>query len=308
VKDAIEEYLAKQHVEIRKVEEAEPKATAAENLKVVSVEGMPDVFHKARAAGASNVLFLTVDRPVTALVKLKMQCFDLTGTELWEETASPDAAGYWLAIGAVKSAVQRMKAQLAARMGQPGLVQAAENASATRLAVASVPGPAPSAGTQAAQKESALAQSPTLQAAAGGPESGQTPPGAIAQDATVTLPEGTLVRFMLVAPVDSKTARVGDKVEFRVLEDVKVGDLVAIPRGAPASGVVSELIAPRRRERPGRITVKAQTVSLLNNQPATLRGARTIKSGNTNVSLQTTEDINTIIQATSGWAFLSCRC
>ncbi len=152
-------------------------------------------------------------------VKLEMQCLDLSGTVLWEETASNGTS--LSGKGALKSALKKMQERLAARIGQPGLeVQGGENASATQSAAGNAPG--------------------------------QIQLSVTAQDATVELPEGTLVRLMLIVPVNSKTASVGDKVEFRVLEDVRAGNLVVIPRKALASGVVTEVIPPRRRSRPGR--------------------------------------------------------
>jgi len=200
-------------------------------------------------------------------VKLEMQCFDLSGAALWEETTSNGTS--LSGKGALKSALKKMQVRLAARIGQPGLeVQGGENASATQPAAGNAPG--------------------------------QIRLGATAHDATVELPEGTLVRLMLMVPVNSKTASVGDKVEFRVLEDVKAGDLVVIPRKALASGVMTEVIPPRRRSRPGRITVKAETVSLVNHQVATLRGLRTLQSGNTNVKLETQAEIVDLIQETDG--------
>jgi hypothetical protein len=267
VRVAISEYLAGQHVEVRKVEEVDSSALAEENLEITSIEGMSDVFQKARLAGASHVLFLTVDRPMKSWVKLEMQCFDLSGTVLWEETASNGTS--LSGKGALKSALKKMQERLAARIGQTGLeVQGGENASATQPAAGNAPR--------------------------------QIRLSATAQDATVELPEGTLVRLMLIVPVNSKTASVGDKVEFRVLEDVKAGDLVVIPRKALASGVMTDVIPPRRKSLPGRITVKAETVSLVNHQVATLRGLRTLQSGNTNVSLETQAQILDTIQGTGG--------
>jgi hypothetical protein len=301
VKAAISEYLAGQHVDVRKVEEADSSALAVENLKITHAEAMPDVLQKARLVGASHVLFLTVDRPMKSWVKLKMQCFDLSGTVLWEETTSNGTS--LSGGGGLKSALKRMQDRLAARIGQPGLVvQGVENTSATQPAAENVAGHSPpvTAQAQALQKESGPGGSPANQASTAGPEPGQIRPSAIAQDATVVLPEGTPVRLMLIAPVNSMTASVGDKVEFRVLEDVKATDLVVIPRKAVASGVVTELAPPRRRQRPGRITVKAETVSLINNQAASLRGLRTLQSGNRNVDLKTQAQIYDTLEATQG--------
>jgi hypothetical protein len=60
--------------------------------------------------------------------------------------------------------------------------------------------------------------------------------------ATVTLPAGTIVRLMLIQPVNSANAKVGDEL---------VGDLVVIPRKSTASGTVTELQPPRCKKNPG---------------------------------------------------------
>ena len=77
--------------------------------------------------------------------------------------------------------------------------------------------------------------------------------------------------------------------------------LVIIPRKSPASAVVTELQAPRRRGKPGRITIKAETVSLLNHETATLRGLRTMQSGNQNVTMERTTEISDLILGTGGF-------
>lgn len=306
VKEAIVENLAEQHVAVRKVEEDDASALLTtenlrlktENQKITHAEVVHNVLQKARLAGASHVLFLTVDRPATSWVKLEMQCFDLLGTLLWEETASNITA--LTGSGGLKSVLEKMKKRLAARTGQPGLaVQSAENASARQPAAAEN---APAAPSQALPKESGLDVSPAPRVSTTALGPGQASSSAIAQDAMVELPEGTPVRLMLIAAVNSMTASVGDRVEFRVLEDVKSADLVVIPRKAVASGVVTELTPPRRRQRPGQITVKAETVSLINNQTATLHGLWTLRSGNRNVAVKTESEMADMVQLTSVFA------
>ena len=54
------------------------------------------------------------------------------------------------------------------------------------------------------------------------------------------LEDGTPVRLRLSQTVSSADARVNDRVEFEVLEDVKVGDKVVVPKGGVAWGTVTE--------------------------------------------------------------------
>ena len=56
----------------------------------------------------------------------------------------------------------------------------------------------------------------------------------------VTLPAGTLLQLRTYEPVDSKRAKDGEPVQFMVIQDVTMGGVLAIPRGAVVHGVVAE--------------------------------------------------------------------
>ena len=56
----------------------------------------------------------------------------------------------------------------------------------------------------------------------------------------VTIPPGTLLQVRTSEPVDSKRAKDGQPVQFTVIQDVAVGGVLAIPRGAVVHGVVTE--------------------------------------------------------------------
>jgi hypothetical protein len=56
----------------------------------------------------------------------------------------------------------------------------------------------------------------------------------------VTIPAGTLLELRTSEPVKSKKAKVGQPVQFMVIRDVAVGNVLAIPRGTIVHGVVSE--------------------------------------------------------------------
>src|SRR6202012_2132362 len=55
-----------------------------------------------------------------------------------------------------------------------------------------------------------------------------------------TVPQGTLMQLRPSEPVDSKRAKDGTPVQFTVIQDVAVGGVLAIPRGATVHGVISE--------------------------------------------------------------------
>jgi hypothetical protein len=56
----------------------------------------------------------------------------------------------------------------------------------------------------------------------------------------VTVPQGTLLQLRTSEPVNSKRAKDGEPVQFTVIQDVALGGVLAIPRGATVHGVVTE--------------------------------------------------------------------
>lgn len=57
----------------------------------------------------------------------------------------------------------------------------------------------------------------------------------------VTIPAGTLLQLRTSEPVASKQAKDGEPVQFTVINDVAIGGVLAIPRGATVHGVVTEV-------------------------------------------------------------------
>lgn len=50
---------------------------------------------------------------------------------------------------------------------------------------------------------------------------------------------GTFVRLEFVSPISSKTARLGDPITLRLAEDIRVGDIVIVPKGTLADGTIT---------------------------------------------------------------------
>ncbi len=97
----------------------------------------------------------------------------------------------------------------------------------------------------------------------------QTP--TVAANSATKLEDATPVLLRTKEELSSGTAKVGDRVPFRVTEDVKAGDLVVIQRGAEALGVVTAVQPRRRKGHGGSLDVAIQSVQLLNGEPAPLR-------------------------------------
>jgi len=70
---------------------------------------------------------------------------------------------------------------------------------------------------------------------------------------TFKIPDGTVVRLSLLDDLSSATNHEDDPVNLEVSEDVKLGDVVAIPRGATARGHVVEVEPKRRLGRAGKL-------------------------------------------------------
>jgi hypothetical protein len=68
-------------------------------------------------------------------------------------------------------------------------------------------------------------------------------------------------------------------VEFEVLEDVKVGDVLVIPKGGIAWGTVTEAQPKRRMARGGKLEIVMDSVRLVDGQKAALRATKEGKGG-----------------------------
>jgi hypothetical protein len=72
------------------------------------------------------------------------------------------------------------------------------------------------------------------------------PPGPTyaAPTGPVTIPQGTLLQLRTSEAVGSKRAKDGQPVQFTVIRDVAVGGVLALPKGATAHGVITEVKRP----------------------------------------------------------------
>ena len=94
------------------------------------------------------------------------------------------------------------------------------------------------------------------------------------------LAEDTPVRVKITRTMSSKDARVDERVDFEVLEDVKVGDAVVIPRGAMAIATVTEAHPKRRMGRSGKLKMNIDYVRLASGDKVALRAVKGGNGGN----------------------------
>jgi hypothetical protein len=79
--------------------------------------------------------------------------------------------------------------------------------------------------------------------------------------------------------VSSADAQVGDSVDFETLDDVRLGDVVVIPKGSTAMATVTEAVPKRRMGRGGKLNMNIDYVRLPSGQRLPLRGVQDVKGG-----------------------------
>lgn len=94
------------------------------------------------------------------------------------------------------------------------------------------------------------------------------------------LSEDTPVKLKLNRTMSSKDAKVDERVDFEVIEDVKVGDVVVIQHGATAIATVTEAHPKRRMGRSGKLNINIDSVQLVFGEKATLRAVKGGNGGN----------------------------
>jgi hypothetical protein len=94
------------------------------------------------------------------------------------------------------------------------------------------------------------------------------------------LAEDTPVRIRLARTMSSRDARVDERVDFEVLEDVKVGNVVVVERGAMAIATVTEAHPKRRMGRAGKLNINIDYVRLVNGEKVLLRAVKGGSGGN----------------------------
>lgn len=94
-----------------------------------------------------------------------------------------------------------------------------------------------------------------------------------------TLDDGTPVTLRISQTVSSADAHVNDRVEFEVVEEVRVADTLIIPKGAIAWGTVTEAKHKRRLGRGGKLEIVMSSVRLADGEMAPLRATKEAQGG-----------------------------
>lgn len=89
---------------------------------------------------------------------------------------------------------------------------------------------------------------------------------------SITIPQGTQITARLASELDSGQVRVGDPVTMDVLEDLKIENLIAIPRGSIVMGHVTEAKGARKMGRGGKLEISFDTVTAGDGTKVPIRG------------------------------------
>jgi PEGA domain-containing protein len=117
--------------------------------------------------------------------------------------------------------------------------------------------------------------------------SAQTPVPAASQSSSASQPvapgsvleEGTPVKLRMGRTVSSADARVGDTVDLEVLEEVRVGNVVVVQKGAMAIATVTTAQTKKSMGRGGKIDINIDYVKLVDGEKAALRAVKDMKGG-----------------------------
>lgn len=93
------------------------------------------------------------------------------------------------------------------------------------------------------------------------------------------LEDGTPIKLRITRTLSSADAKVNDTIDFEVLEDVKIGETIVVPRGGIAWGTVTEAQPKRRMGRAGKLNVNIDSVRLVTGEKAALRAVKEVKGG-----------------------------
>jgi len=94
-----------------------------------------------------------------------------------------------------------------------------------------------------------------------------------------TLMDGTPVKLRLSQTISSADAKVGQEIPFEVVEEIKVDNVVVLPKGATAIGTVTEANAKRSMGREGKLNLSISYARLADQEKVALRATKEGKGG-----------------------------
>jgi hypothetical protein len=93
------------------------------------------------------------------------------------------------------------------------------------------------------------------------------------------LEDGTPVKLRLTRNLSSGSDKKNDQVDFEVLDDITVDNVIVVPRGAVALGTITDAEPKKRMGRGGKLDVNIDSVRLRDGERAALRSSQQNKGG-----------------------------
>src|SRR6266436_9180979 len=107
----------------------------------------------------------------------------------------------------------------------------------------------------------------------------KTETASLKQPLAFGLEDGTPIKLRLTRNLSSADATTGDRVDFDVLEDVKVKDVIVVARGGLALATITEAQHKRRMARGGKLNVNIDDVRLADGEKVPLRAVKETQGG-----------------------------
>ncbi len=119
---------------------------------------------------------------------------------------------------------------------------------------------------------SSSAQAQAVQSTAQAPVTASAPNSPILED-------GTPVKLKINETISSADAKVGQTIDFEVLEEVRVGNLLVIPKGGTAWATVTDAKPKGHMGKGGKLDVNIDSVRLVDGEKTALRAVKEAKGG-----------------------------
>jgi hypothetical protein len=91
--------------------------------------------------------------------------------------------------------------------------------------------------------------------------------------------DGTPIRLRLNRSLSSENVQTGDKIDFDVMDEIRVADQLLIPRGVKAIGAVTDAEHKKRMGRGGKLSVALEYIALANGTKVALRASQETRGG-----------------------------
>jgi len=113
---------------------------------------------------------------------------------------------------------------------------------------------------------------------------GSSEPAKVNLPSTGMLHDGTPLKLRFHNALNSRTAKTGDQIDFDVVNNVVVGGVTVLKRGAPVVGVVTEAASSKTMGRAGRLSFVIRDIPLASGTKVSVRAFN--RSGGENTTGQ----------------------